>query len=194
MGTDMVFNEDWMSEEQVEVLRRLIEMVAPKPGRCVEIGCWEGKSTVGLANACYPERLLAIDSWQGNLTEGDNHETVQILKHRDVFETFRSNIDTLTKGNVEIVRSDCFDFLESFGESVKFCHIDAAHDYASVRRTIELLLPRLVAGAILCGDDYLSAHAGRDDLQGGVQRAVQELLPGHANHGNMWIWVKEGES
>ncbi len=187
----MVFNEDWMSEDQVEILRRLIEMAVPKPGRCIEIGCWEGKSTVGLANAVYPERLIAVDSWEGNLTEGANHETVQILKQRDVFGTFRSNIDTLTKGNIEIVKSDCFDFLEKWKEPVKFCHIDAAHDYASVRRTIELLLPWLVPGAIVCGDDYLSAHVGRDDLGGGVQRAVREILPDHVNQGNLWIWVKE---
>jgi len=185
----MVFNENWMSDDQVDLLSRLIQSVAAKSGRCVEIGCWEGKSTVGLANACYPESLIAVDSWSGNLTEGDDHPTVTILKERDVLEVFRSNVQTLTKGNVEIVQSDCFEFLKNFREPIKFCHIDAAHDYASVHRTISMILPLLVPGAILCGDDYLSAHAGRIDLGGGVQRAVIELLPGHASRENMWAWV-----
>ena len=91
---------------------------------------------------------------------------------------------------MEIVRSDCFDFLEAFKEPIKFCYIDAAHDYDSVRATLEMILPKLVIGGVLCGDDYTSAHVGRADLRGGVQRAVVELLSDHMSAANAWVWVK----
>jgi hypothetical protein len=51
------------------------------------------------------------------------------------------------------------------------------------------VLPRLVEGGILFGHDYENANIGRADLQGGVQRAVQELLPRHAARGNNWWYV-----
>jgi predicted O-methyltransferase YrrM len=186
----MVFHEPWISEQQVEFISRLIEQTRGIPGCNVEIGCWEGKSTVALANACFPERIIAVDSWAGNLSEGEGHATIALLKQRDVFGTFCRNIQELTKGNVEIVRSDCFDFLEAFKEPIKFCYIDAAHDYDSVRATLEMILPKLVIGGVLCGDDYTSAHVGRADLRGGVQRAAVELLSDHMSAANAWVWVK----
>src|SRR5205814_6573412 len=45
---------------------------------------------------------------------------------------------------------------------------------------------------IICGDDLETAHAGREDLQGGVERAVRELLPGFAAIDNFWYWQKQG--
>jgi hypothetical protein len=109
-------------------------------------------------------------------------------KARDVYATFQANINALTAGNVQVYREDCFTFLARFAEPVKLAHIDAAHDYGSVARTLRALLPLVVPGGILCGDDYLTAHAGRDDLQGGVERACRELLPGHTHQGNLWAW------
>jgi len=188
----MGFQENWYPDEQLPLLAQAFGIAREQQGSILEIGCWEGKSTVALANACYPETLVAIDSWQGNLTEGADHETVRALEERDVYAAFLANIEQKTQRNVDVHRKDCFEFLESFDAPVKFCHVDAAHDYSSVKRTIELLLPRVVAGGVLCGDDYASAHAGRDDLEGGVQRAVTELLPGHGSAGNFWYWLNEG--
>ena len=187
----MGFRENWYPDEQLTLLVQACNVARERQGSILEIGCWEGKSTVALANACYPETLIAIDSWEGNATEGEDHPTVEALAERDVFAAFLANIEEQTQSNVDVRRQDCFEFLGRFDESVKFCHIDAAHDYESVKRTIELLRPRLVDGAVLCGDDYASAHAGREDLDGGVQRAVDELLPGRGASGNFWYWLNE---
>ncbi len=86
-------------------------------------------------------------------------------------------------------RAEAITFLRGWKAPIKFCHIDAAHDYDSVRETIELLLPRLVPGAVLFGHDFQSAHAGRDDLNGGVERAVRATLPGWVTRGNNWYYV-----
>jgi len=40
-----------------------------------------------------------------------------------------------------------------------------------------LVKAQLVKGAVLCGDDFMSAGKHRKDLDGGVARAVEELLP-----------------
>ena len=186
----MAFHENWYSETQLAHLVSVCRYTRLLQGATVEIGCWEGRSTVALANACQPATLIAVDTWAGNRAEGDDHVTVGLLRERDVYADFVENIRTLTPGNVEVRRADCFDFLEQFAEPVRFCHIDASHDYASVQRTLKLLVPKVVDGGILCGDDYCTAGSARHDLDGGVERACLEVIPGHYSIGNFWFWRK----
>jgi len=183
------FHEQWYAESELSTLQAAAQFVRPLQGAIVEIGCWEGRSTTVIANVCYPEPVVAVDTWLGSLTEGEQHETVRIARERDVFATFEENIRALTRGNVVPQRMDAIEFLQQEERPIKFCHIDAAHDYRSVRETIDRLLPRLVPGGILVGHDYDTAHAGREDLQGGVQRAVREMLPRHVSKGNNWWYV-----
>ncbi|MBL8794253.1 MAG: class I SAM-dependent methyltransferase [Planctomycetia bacterium] len=185
-----VFHENWYSAEQLLLLAGAFEPARPLSGAVLEIGCWEGRSTIVLAHACEPEPLLAVDTWQGNLDEDPNHFSGVLAQQRDVFAAFRENLRRAACEQVQPVRQDCHQFLATFREPVKFCHIDASHDYESVRRTLVALLPLLVPGGVLCGDDLLTAHAGRADLQGGVERAVREVLPGFSAAGNLWSWKK----
>jgi predicted O-methyltransferase YrrM len=162
-------------------------------GEIIEIGCWEGKSTISLANACQPETLICNDTWLGNVAEsavtGQMHPTELIVKERDVYSQFLKNMDTNTKGNYSVVKMDCLEWLKTNNTPIKFIHIDASHEYESVHETIRLVLPRMVRGGIMCGDDILSANIHRHDLHGGVERAVQELLPGYKTDGNLWYYI-----
>ena len=88
------------------------------------------------------------------------------------------------------MRADCHEFLKTWRGPIKFAHIDASNDYISVKRTLEALLPWMVPGGLLCGDDILTASAGRQDLNGGVERAVRETLPGWQQVHNLWMWRK----
>jgi hypothetical protein len=187
----MTFHEKMYSDEQLSYLVRQVNQVKSLDGMIVEIGCWEGKSTIAIANACYPEMVTAVDHWKGNEDESPNHPSVQKAIDRDVFADFLVNIQEHTKGNVVPRISDCYSylrFMQTARYKLKFCHIDASHDYDSVRLTIELLQPLLVPGAILCGDDYTTAHAGRADLKGGVQKAVRDTLPTHGHQKNFWFY------
>lgn len=167
----MPFTEQWFDGDQAELIARLAAS-APE-GALVEIGCWEGFSTTHIARAVAPRTLYAVDHWQGNLDEGAGHPSVEAARERDVYATFLANVAELTAGNVIPIRADWREALENPALArVAFAHIDAAHDYASVRDTLAAVAPRLVPGAILCGDDFRSAHMGRDDLGGGVERAV----------------------
>ena len=176
----MIINEDWYADSQLVELAKVAETVKMLPGLFIEIGCWEGKSTIRIANTIYPAILHAVDSWRGNINEDSNHPTVKILQARDVFSTFKLNIQTDTQGNVKIFQIDCFEYLANVEEPIVFCHIDASHNYADVKRTIEMLLPHVVIGGILCGDDY----------NRGVMEAVKELLPDHGSILNFWYWKK----
>jgi len=60
-----MFHEDWYPESQLISLSKA-RLVSSFEGKIIEIGCWEGKSTVALANAVYPQVIDAVDTWQGN--------------------------------------------------------------------------------------------------------------------------------
>ena len=75
-------------------------------------------------------------------------------------------------------------------DDIKLCHIDASHDYESVKKTIEMIMPHIVKGGVICGDDIIAANKNRTDLEGGVERAVIETLPGHKIDRNCWWWIK----
>jgi hypothetical protein len=53
----MVFNENWYSDEQLQLLRNCCKDVESISGSIIEIGCWEGRSTVEIANTCYPNNF-----------------------------------------------------------------------------------------------------------------------------------------
>lgn len=182
----MAFHEQWYTDRQVELLERLARYARQLDGLFIEVGCWEGKSTVALANAIHPHRLIAVDWWRGNVTEDEDHETVQILRERDVYAVFEENIRTMTRGNVDVRRMDCFEFLAALDAPVALCHVDAAHDYGSVKRTLELVRPHMLPGGVLCGDDWFTSCKPR--LGGGVQKACLETLTDVYATGNFWFW------
>ena len=188
-----MFNEDWYSADQCNNLIKLVISVNEIKGSVIEIGCWEGKSTICIANACYPDNLICNDTWLGNVAEsnitGIKHITEVILENRNVYNIFMNNMNNNTRKNYTVVKKDCIEWLKTFNEPIKFIHIDASHEYDSVFETIKLVLPNMVKGGIICGDDFLSANIDRKDLNGGVERAVRELLPGFENKENLWFWI-----
>jgi predicted O-methyltransferase YrrM len=188
-----MFNEDWYSNSQCQNLIDLVKKTKELIGSVIEVGCWEGKSTTHIANECYPNILICNDTWLGNVNESNvtsvKHPTEIILETRDVYSTFIKNMNLLTKSNYVVKKQDCIKFLQDYNEPIKFIHIDASHDYDSVYNTIKLVLPNMVKGGVICGDDFLSANKDRLDLNGGVERAVSELLPNYKNIDNLWFWI-----
>lgn len=182
------FNENWYKDEQIDALVKAADLVKELEGDAIEIGCWEGKSTCSLVNKFYPDTVIAVDTWKG---DGGDHATNKILKERDVYAQFRKNLLALTKNNVKVEKKDCFEFLKEYNGKIKFIHIDAAHDYDSVKRTIEAIKDKVVPGGVICGDDFVGAWDGSPGLNGGVERAVKELLPGFKTDYNFWYWVKD---
>ena len=187
-----MFNEDWYSDSQCKNLVELVKNVSNIDGDVIEIGCWEGKSTINIANACFPDLLICNDTWLGNVEEskftGVKHITETILENRDVYSIFLQNMNMHTHKNFVVVKEDCLLWLKKFNRPIKFIHIDASHEYNSVAETIKLVLPKMVKGGIICGDDFIYSNMNSTSLGGGVERAVRELLPGFSNKDNLWYW------
>jgi predicted O-methyltransferase YrrM len=143
----------------------------------VEIGAWEGRSTVALANAIHPRVLHTCDTWQGD----NNPVTEAIAVTRDVFAQWQVNVNALTKGNVVAHRMGWREFVPTITEPIALAFIDAAHSYREVYDNIVALIPKMTPGGVMCGDD---AHHGP------VQDAVFDMF-GTENVGwvgSMWVF------
>ena len=145
----MPFNEEWFPRESQEALRELYRLTDGVEGRVIEVGCWEGRSTVALALACHPEVVHAVDTWDGSPGE----ISAELAQERDVYATFQQNIAALTSGNVRPFRIGWRDFFAEHPGPIRFMHIDAEHSYREVFDNITTALPMLADGAVICGDD-----------------------------------------
>ena len=188
-----MLNENWYPDPQLKRLMEISTPTIPLTGSIIEIGCWEGKSAMALAKVFAPETLVCCDTWLGNQAEsqftGSTHITEEILKVRDVYAIFLANMDEHTDKNYSVVKEDCLVWLQTYKEPIKFVHVDASHEYGSVKKTINLLKPLIVPGGMICGDDFINAGLDNVVLAGGVARAVLETLPGVKTDGNLWYWI-----
>lgn len=165
------FTEEWFSPLSQEVLADLGRR-APA-GEIVEIGSWEGRSTVALANAVYPRIVHCVDRWTG--LAGYREQPVD----RDVFAQFQTNIAAYTKGNVVAHRMDWRMYTPEGPVGLVF--IDAEHTRVEVRDNIIAYRPLMVPGGIMCGDD-VAWHE--------VREGVFDVLPidDLGVHASLWIW------
>lgn len=174
----MTFTEEWFGERSQEVLARLVKVVEDVPGIIIEIGAWEGRSTIALANAAYPRQVHTCDTWAGSPGE----ISAELAAERDVHATWRANVDELTAGNVVEHRSDWREYLLTVDTDVALAFIDAEHTYVEVRDNIRALLQKMSPGGIICGDDQHHPP---------VRRALVECFGDDVYvDATVWIWQK----
>lgn len=176
-----MFNENWYSEGAIVQLGKLLERVKCT-GSYIEVGCWEGKSSSAIANFVHPHELNCVDTFMGNVGEGADHPTIQILAERNVKQVFMDNMNQLTKGNFILHHMDGDEYLKQVKEPIAFFHLDADHSFKAVKATLEIVLPKLASGALICGDDFTYPD---------VNRAVLEAIPGVSNDGVFWYSFKD---
>lgn len=146
----MTFTEEWFCEASQRAIGELVGLTRDLDGDIVEVGCWEGRSTVALANAAHPAKVHAVDTWEGSPGE----ISADLAAGRDVFATFTANVDELTAGNVVAHRMGWRTYFGVNKAPVKFLHIDAEHTFREVFDNIDAALPLMVPGAVMCGDDF----------------------------------------
>jgi beta-1,4-mannosyl-glycoprotein beta-1,4-N-acetylglucosaminyltransferase len=179
------FTEDWYQSDQLQFVCHLARH-APQDGAIVEIGCWEGKSTAAIAQTVAPRELYAVDHWRGNPDEGAEHPATVAAAGRDVFGTYARNMDLLSAGNYTAIVRDWRAWIEEWPRCaddprIAFLHLDAAHDYESVRDCLLAIKPYLVPGAIVCGDDCYA-----DGVWDGARDALGESVVDAG--GRLWVY------
>lgn len=150
----------------------------------VEIGSWKGRSTKALAMASLGV-VYAVDNWTGatKRTEKELAERGADAVYEDFLKNLHHEIDAK---KVIPVRMDSNLARVAIARSMPsepwadMVFIDGNHSYEAVRQDIEVWLPTVVTGGILCGHDY---NAKRWP---GVIRAVDERFPQRKIESTIW--------
>lgn len=170
-----IFHETWFFEDCQEALRELMHDVDARgiEGRVIEIGSWEGRSTLALANAT-TRPVHCVDHWLGSPSD----VSFGIAATRDVYAVWRANVDEATAGNVVEHRMEWREFRASDDSQVALLFIDSDHAYTEVRATLDAFVPLMASGGIICGDDA--------DFPG-VHQALTERFDTHEVRARVWF-------
>ncbi|WP_423147191.1 glycosyltransferase [Rubrolithibacter danxiaensis] len=163
--------EGWLSEGEADLListtlKAGIEL--PAPHAIVEVGSYQGKSTVLLGSvvkAYFPRsKVYAIDPHNGVV--GAVGQLIESLS--PTLENFKRNIEEAGIGEVVQLIKD-FSFNVSWGKPISLLFIDGLHDYPNVSRDFWHFANWVMAGGYIAFHDYA-------DYYPGVKAFVNELL------------------
>ncbi len=185
----------WTQEWQ---LRYLMAMVRSRAdcSRIVEIGVWQGRSALAMAEACRGtgKRVFAIDPWEEYTVRGvkmsSRLEGSGITSFEGVYTAFLRNTSKLRLEHwVVPIRMRSVDAARSWPHGdVAMVFIDGNHDYNAVIADLNAWFPLVAMGGLICGDDWNWES---------VRAAVMDFLLCHPECHldlpceNTWAFLKE---
>ncbi len=137
-----------MGDCQTAELAALAASTSHLHGEVVEIGTWEGWSAIPIAHAIMPASLHVVDHWQG-----DGAAIPPELVARDNYGTFMANVAEAGV-NVVVHKMGWREWASAWDKPIRFLHLDGDHKTGEVADNIEFVLPFMVPGGILAGDDW----------------------------------------
>ncbi len=164
-------------------------------GSCfIEVGTYLGRSLCSLGEVVAQSgkafTVIGVDTCRGSgpesLKQKDYHGAAVLEGGGSFAGTLHKNILACGYGDViQLVIADSVTAARLFADaSIDWVHLDARHDYASVKADIHAWLPKVKLGGWLSGDDY-------DEIKWPeVVNAVGDLLPGAKAWSNQqWRWI-----
>ena len=139
----------------------------PVAGPVLELGAYEGRSTIVFASA--GRQVHAVDAW--SLSVNDLSAYGDKASADAVFERFLENLRHAgVESRVRPHRGLTHDMARRWNIPGAVLFVDAGHTYADVKGDLELWAPHLASGGVLLMHDVLG------DVYLDVTRAASELL------------------
>jgi len=166
-------------------------------GKGAEIGVQEGVFSEHILRNWKGSALFSIDAWQ-NFDADEYVDIANVSDDNQILLYVNTTLRLSPFGKRSIVWRMTSEQAASTmpDNTLDFCYLDADHRYEAVKQDIELWLPKVKLGGIICGHDYVSDGHIYNKADGsliglyGVQRAVKEF----AARDNWDVHVTESES
>lgn len=178
----------WRSGQE-EAVRRF-----PEGSSFVEVGNYLGRSLGSLGEVITQSgkryRVIGVDTCRGSGPEGPaqkDYHGATVARSGGTFagELHKNILDCGYGHLISLIISDSLTAAGFFADhSIDWVHLDARHDYESLRADIVAWLPKIKVGGWLSGDDH-DEQAWPD-----VVRAVADALPGARPWSTgQWRWM-----
>ncbi|HHT9126524.1 MAG TPA: class I SAM-dependent methyltransferase [Candidatus Brocadiia bacterium] len=157
--------DGWLTHKEGELLYKLAKNCTGE-GVIVEIGSWQGKSTIWLGRGSKKGnkiKIYAIDPHTGASEHKERYGRVW------TFEEFKKNIKYAKVDDITIPIVETSEVAaKNFNEPVELIFIDGAHEYELVKLDFELWFPKVIDGGIMAFHDTRGQH--------GPAKVVEELV------------------
>lgn len=165
LGDGPIYDRPIVNKRQFELFYILSEVVEPKI--ILEVGTWEGRSTLSWAEVAqrYDGIVICVDTWLGSTEHYENKlpntewERSRIFLEDGYPSIYKTFVTTIRNNNMQesvialpIDSHQAFLLLEKANVQPDITYIDASHDYESV--LTDLRAAQKIGSKVICGDDY----------------------------------------
>jgi predicted O-methyltransferase YrrM len=170
----------WLTEDEAITLYELARQLPPNSPVAVEIGSWQGKSSLvlskGLKGKTKPV-LYCIDPFNGDAGASDRviYSRALSTMNKTLKEAFLDNMRR--HGVLDVVRpleGYSFEFVKDFKDPIDLLFIDGNHEFDAVLQDYEQWSPLLRPGGIIAFHDVVMED--NPDPEGPVKVAKQHIL------------------
>lgn len=183
--------EGWLEPASGQALYQMAFQYMPLPNAAVvELGVWKGKSTAwlaaGLKDRNAKAKVYAIDTWEGSV---EHKERLKAYEDGQLYKEFIENISRINVQDYVVpLKGTTVDQsrLWNYEIPIGLLHIDASHDYESVKQDFEHWSPLVMNGGFIVFDDVPS-WPGPTRLVTELPRWYQQV----AVSPNKWIVQKQ---
>jgi len=168
----------WLTDAEAAALFDLARTATPDKGAViVELGSWQGKSSVLLAAGVLSKsgaRVFCVDPFGEDESHGYQAKYYDhLIGRRTLEESFRWNMRRCGVGHiVHPVKGYSHDVVQSWTEPIDLLFIDASHEYESVYRDFADWSPFVKVGGIIAFHDVAP-----DTWPGPTRVVAEELQP-----------------
>ena len=149
------FTQDWFSSN-AEIWLELFDRFIPSPRKILEVGSYEGRSSVWLAGRLDPGGVLyCVDTWAGGLEHAaEDMAAVEKRFDRNMTEAIR---DGVLIHKIKERSADALAQLITHGHAgtMDFVYIDGSHLACDVMGDLAMSFALCKDGGIIVCDDYL---------------------------------------
>jgi hypothetical protein len=164
----------------------------PKDSICVEVGVYTGDFSQMILEKINPALLYLVDPWEigSDKNSTEKHYTAEMstigvpvptaYSDEKALEEIKQKFSSQIMSNqIKIKKGFSYEVVDEFPDNFfDFVYIDACHLYDSVKADLEMFLPKLKTGGLMCGHDYANVYGF------GVVKAVDEFI---INNNLKWV-------
>lgn len=158
------FTSDWFSHN-IDNFNLVKKILKRSPENILEIGSYEGRSTLWLLENYKPSHITCIDTWRGSEEVGHDYIKDDIASRDILWNRFTNNISKYAN-RVGIMRNTSRIALKQLGiENKRFglIYVDGDHHRLNCIEDLVLSFPLLEVGGVVIVDDYLWGSAKEED-------------------------------
>jgi predicted O-methyltransferase YrrM len=170
--------DGWLTVDEAIALYELARSLPDERPLVVEVGSWQGRSSVCIARglACKrAPRLCCIDPFDasGDAASAGTYDQRARGLDNGLRAAFEANVRAAGLGAiVDVVQGRSHDHAATWREPIDLVFLDGDHAYDAVRQDVLDWAPKVRAGG------FLALHDVVHDVHDGPRRVVDELLRG----------------